>query len=153
LSIDRWEATMAVLLTAPFVCAQAAGRHMLAQGHGVIINVASILGHSALPARAAYVAAKHGLIGLTRALAVEWASQGVRVVSVDPAYIDTEMIQHSMRTAGFGQEALEQRTPLGRLGQPEEVARVIAFLVSDAGSFVTGSSMLVDGGWLAYGGW
>jgi NAD(P)-dependent dehydrogenase (short-subunit alcohol dehydrogenase family) len=153
LPLEAWDAALALLLTAPFAAAQSAGRHMIAQGRGVIVNVSSILAHAALPRRAAYASAKAGLVGLTRTLAVEWAPHGVRVVSVDPAYIATEMIQRSMRTDAFDAGALERRTPLGRLGEPAEVARVIAFLASDAASFVTGASTFVDGGWLAYGGW
>jgi NAD(P)-dependent dehydrogenase (short-subunit alcohol dehydrogenase family) len=150
---EAWDEALALMLTAPFVCAQRAGRHMLAQGSGVIVNVSSILAHAALPQRAAYIATKAGLVGLTRTLAVEWAPRGVRVVSVDPAYIETEMIKRSMATASFDAAALQRRTPLGRLGRPEEVARVIAFLASDAASYVTGAPVLVDGGWIAYGGW
>jgi NAD(P)-dependent dehydrogenase (short-subunit alcohol dehydrogenase family) len=153
LPIEAWDEALAVMLTAPFVCAQRAGRHMIAQRRGVIVNVSSVLAHAALPKRAAYVSAKAGLVGLTRTLAVEWAPHGVRVVSVDPAYIATEMIKRSMQTDAFDAATIERRTPLGRLGEPVEVARVIAFLASDAASFVTGLPMLVDGGWLAYGGW
>jgi NAD(P)-dependent dehydrogenase (short-subunit alcohol dehydrogenase family) len=153
LPLGDWQAALDVMLTAPFLCAQEAGRHMLAQGRGVIVNVASIVAHVGLPRRAAYVTAKHGLLGLTRTLAVEWAPHGVRVVSVDPAYIATDLIQKTMRSGGFDAAALERRTPLGRLGTPEEVARTIAFLASDAASYTTGSATIVDGGWLAYGGW
>lgn len=150
---EDWERTLDLLLTAPFLCAQAAGRHMLEAGRGVIVNVSSIVGHVALPRRAAYATAKAGLIGLTKTLAAEWADRGVRVVSVDPAYIATEFIQVSMSRDNFDKSVLERRTPLGRLGSPEEVARAVAFLASDAASYITGSSVLVDGGWLAYGGW
>ena len=153
LSLEDWQGALDVLLTAPFLCAQRAGRHMLAQGSGVIVNVTSILAHVALERRAAYATAKHGLLGLTRTLAVEWAPRGVRVVSVDPAYIATELVLNSMRTGGFEAAALERRTPLGRLGEPAEVARTIAFLASDAASYTTGSPNFVDGGWLAEGGW
>jgi 3-oxoacyl-[acyl-carrier protein] reductase len=148
-----WRHAIEVLLTAPFLLSQAAGRQMLAGGGGVIVNVSSICGHVALPRRAAYTAAKHGLVGLTRTLAAEWAGRGVRVLTVDPAYIATDFIKETMKSGGFDAAAVEGRTPLGRLGTPEEVARVIAFLASDAASYMTGGSVTIDGGWLAYGGW
>jgi 3-oxoacyl-[acyl-carrier protein] reductase len=126
---------------------------MIGQGRGVIVNVTSILGHVGLPQRAAYTAAKHGLVGLTRALAVEWGERGIRVLSVDPGYIRTELIQASMESGKFSPADIEHRTPLGRLGTPAEVGDLIAFLVSDAASYVSGTSVGIDGGWLAYGGW
>ena len=110
-------------------------------------------GHLGLARRAAYGAAKHGLEGLTKTLAVEWARRGVRVVSVAPAYVATELLAGTSKAGGFTLEEVAQRTPLGRLAEPEEVARVVAFLVSDDASYVTGSSVLVDGGWIADGGW
>lgn len=153
LALADWQRTLDLLLTAPFLCAQAAGRRMLAAGHGVIINVSSVTGHVAFPRRAAYCAAKHGLVGLTRTLATEWGDRGVRVVSVDPAFVGTEFIRKSMRSDGFDHRVIERRTPLGRLADPAEVARVVAFLASDAASYITGASALVDGGWVANGGW
>lgn len=149
---ETWEALMALLLTAPFYCAQAAGRHMLAGGRGVIINISSVAGHVALPRRAAYTTAKHGLLGLTKVLGTEWADRGVRVLSVDPAYIATDLVKQSMASGAFTESDIERRTPLGRLGDPAEVARVVSFLVSDAASYMTGTSILVDGGWVADGG-
>ena len=98
-------------------------------------------------------AAKHGLEGLTKTLGVEWARRGVRVVSVAPAYVATPLLAGTMKAGGFTLDEVAQRTPLGRLAEPEEVARVVAFLVSDDASYVTGSSVLVDGGWIADGGW
>jgi 3-oxoacyl-[acyl-carrier protein] reductase len=153
LAEDDWRRTIELLLTAPFLLSQAAGRQMLSNGGGVIVNVSSICGHVALPRRAAYTAAKHGLVGLTRTLATEWADRGVRVVTVDPAYIATDFIKGTMKSGGFDTAAIEGRTPLSRLGSPEEVARVIAFLASDAASYMTGGSIMVDGGWMAHGGW
>jgi NAD(P)-dependent dehydrogenase (short-subunit alcohol dehydrogenase family) len=148
---DVWQELLDLMLTSPFRSAQAAGRHMLPAGRGVIVNISSIAGHLALARRAAYVTAKHGLVGLTRALATEWAERGVRVLSVDPAYITTEFVQHTMATGGFDSEAVERRTPMRRMGEPEEVARVVAFLVSDEASYVTGTSVMVDGGYAVNG--
>jgi 3-oxoacyl-[acyl-carrier protein] reductase len=153
LALADWQRIIDLDLSAPFRCAQAAARPMLAAGRGVIVNVSSLLGHLGLARRAAYGAAKHGLEGLTKTLAVEWARRGVRVVSVAPAYVATELLAGTSKAGGFTLEEVAHRTPLGRLAEPEEVARVVAFLVSDDASYVTGSSVLVDGGWVADGGW
>jgi NAD(P)-dependent dehydrogenase (short-subunit alcohol dehydrogenase family) len=153
LALADWQRIIDLDLSAPFRCAQAAAGPMLAAGRGVIVNVSSLTGHLGLPRRAAYGAAKHGLEGLTKTLAVEWARRGVRVVSVAPAYVATELLAGTSKAGGFTLEEVAQRTPLGRLAEPAEVARVVAFLVSDDASYVTGSSVLVDGGWIADGGW
>jgi NAD(P)-dependent dehydrogenase (short-subunit alcohol dehydrogenase family) len=149
----EWQRIIDLDLTAPFRCAQAAARPMLAAGRGVIVNVSSLTGHVGLARRAAYTAAKHGLEGLTKVLGVEWAARGVRVVSVAPAYVATELLAGTSRAGGFTLEDVAGRTPMRRLASPEEVARVVGFLASDDASFVTGSSVRVDGGWLADGGW
>jgi 3-oxoacyl-[acyl-carrier protein] reductase len=153
LALADWQRIIDLDLSAPFRCAQAAAGPMLAAGRGVIVNVSSLLGHLGLARRAAYGAAKHGLEGLTKTLAVEWARRGVRVVSVAPAYVATELLAGTSEAGGFTLDEVAHRTPLGRLAEPEEVARVVAFLVSDDASYVTGSSVLVDGGWIADGGW
>ncbi|MEO8967591.1 MAG: SDR family oxidoreductase [Solirubrobacteraceae bacterium] len=140
-------------LAAPFECAQAAARLMLAAGRGVIVNISSLTGHLGLARRAAYSAAKHGLEGLTKTLAAEWSPRGVRVISVAPAYVATDLLAGTMAAGGFTVEDVAARTPLRRLAEPEEVARVVAFLASDDASYITGSSILVDGGWMADGGW
>lgn len=152
LTHEDWRRVIDVDLTAPFLCAQAAARHMLARGSGVIVNITSALAHTALPGRAAYAAAKHGLLGLTKVLGVEWARRGVRCVAVSPGYVETELLRENMRRGSFDRSALERRTPLGRLATPEEVARVVAFVASDAASYMTAGHVLVDGGFVSYGG-
>jgi 3-oxoacyl-[acyl-carrier protein] reductase len=148
-----WRRTIDVDLTGPFLCSQAAAREMLPRGGGVIINIASILGETGLQMRAAYCAAKHGLIGLTKVLAVEWAKHGIRVVAINPAYIETPMDVGDQATGGYTPADITRRTPQGRYGSADEVARCALFLASDDASYTTGSVVNVDGGWLAYGGW
>ena len=153
LALADWQRIIDIDLSAPFRCAQAAAGPMLAAGRGVIVNVTSLNGHVALPRRAAYGGARHRLEGLTRTLGVELARRGIRVVSVAPAYVSTPLLAGTSKAGGFTLDEVAQRTPMGRLAEPEEVARVVAFLVSDDASYVTGSSVLVDGGWIADGGW
>ena len=148
-----WSRTLAVNLTGTFLCAQAAARYMLDAGGGVVINIASVFAATGMPMRAAYAASKHGVVGLTKVLATEWASRGVRVVAVDPAYVRTALDDADREAGGYTAADIARRTPMGRYAEPQEVARVVAFLASDDASFITGSEIPVDGGWLAYGGW
>jgi 3-oxoacyl-[acyl-carrier protein] reductase len=150
---EGWRLTIDTNLTGAFLCAQAAARVMIPQRRGVIVNISSILGEVGLPKRAAYCASKHGLIGLTKVLAAEWARHGIRVVSIDPAYIKTPMDERDQVSGDYSNADIERRTPAGRFGTAEEIARVAAFLASDDASYVTGSCVTVDGGWVAYGGW
>jgi 3-oxoacyl-[acyl-carrier protein] reductase len=147
-----WRRVIDTDLTAPFLCAQAAARHMLDAGGGVIVNISSALGHTAIPGRAAYAAAKHGVIGLTKVLGTEWAGRGLRCVAVSPGYVATELVKENMRRGGFDERDIKRRTPLGRLATPEEIARVVAFVASDAASYMTAGHVLVDGGFVGYGG-
>ncbi len=153
LSFELWSRTLAVNLTGTFLCAQAAARHMLPAGRGVIVNIGSVFAATGMPMRAAYAASKHGVAGLTKVLATEWANRGLRVVAIDPAYIRTALDDADQRAGGYTAADIERRTPMGRYAEPAEVARVVAFAASNAASFITGSEIAVDGGWLAYGGW
>lgn len=153
LSLHDWQRTIDLNLTGAFLCAQAAAQRMIPQGRGVIINISSILGETALAQRAAYCSAKHGLNGLTKVLAIEWASRGIRVHAINPAYIATALDVEDQASGGYGAADIERRTPLGRYGTAEEVANTALFLASDLSSYITGSGIDVDGGWLAYGGW
>jgi 3-oxoacyl-[acyl-carrier protein] reductase len=153
LALTDWQRTLDLNLTGPFLCSQEAARRMIPRGRGVIINIASILGETALPMRAAYAASKHGLNGLTKVLAVEWARHGIRVHSINPAYIATPMDTGDQVSGDYTPADIHRRTPLGRYGTAEEVASVALFLASEASSYMTGSRVDVDGGWLAYGGW
>jgi 3-oxoacyl-[acyl-carrier protein] reductase len=153
LSLELWSRTLAVNLTGTFLCAQAAARHMLQAGRGVIVNVGSVFAATGMPMRAAYAASKHGVVGLTKVLGTEWATRGIRVVAVDPAYVRTALDDADQRAGDYTAEDIERRTPMGRYAEPAEIARVVAFLASDDASFITGSEIAVDGGWLAYGGW
>jgi len=153
LSEEDWRLTVDTNLTGAFFCAQAAARAMIPRRSGVILNISSILGEVGLPRRAAYCSSKHGLIGLTKVLGAEWARYGIRVVSIDPAYIKTPMDVKDQATGDYSDADIERRTPLGRFGTVEEVARTALFLASDEASYITGSWVTVDGGWVAYGGW
>jgi NAD(P)-dependent dehydrogenase (short-subunit alcohol dehydrogenase family) len=121
---------------------------MTAGGGGSIVNLASILGSVGFPGAAAYTASKHGVVGLTRAAALDNAAQRVRVNAVGPGFIETPMIAHVTAEQAM-RDFLVAQHPIGRLGQPQEIANLIAFLCSDQASFITGSYYTVDGGYTA----
>lgn len=151
---EEWTRVMETNLSGCFYGSQAAARLMVPQRSGAIIQIGSVFGEVGLPRRSPYTAAKHGLIGLTKVLATEWARDNVRVVCLDPGYVSAGLgVKSQTRGGAFTAADIERRTPMGRFAEPEEVAAVAVFLASDAASYVTGTRITVDGGWVAYGGW
>lgn len=145
-SLEDWHRTLAVNLTAPFLLSQAAGRVMKAQGGGVIVNIASIAGRAfGLRNRAAYVAAKQGLIGFTRECAREFAEYNIRVNAVCPGVIITEMTAHLRDNEAMMKKWMED-IPQARLGEPDDVIGLVLFLCSDSARYITGQAINVDGG-------
>ena len=145
----EWERMLALNLTAPFLLSKVAFP-ALRDGGGAIVNVASVAAFTTPPRRAGYVAAKAGLVALTKVLAAEWAPE-IRVNAVVPGYIETDLVSDLLDRGVVDRALLEARTPTGRLGHPEEVARAVAYLASDDAAYVNGATLPVDGGWLVFG--
>jgi gluconate 5-dehydrogenase len=151
-TLDDWQRVVDVNLTGVFLCAKAAGKAMMKTGRGGrIINIASILGAvgSQPVSAASYAATKGAVVNLTRDLAIHWAPHNIRVNALGPAYFPSEMTAGLMADPAM-LAAVEQRTPMGRVGRPEELKGPIVFLASDASSYVTGQTLYVDGGWTAW---
>ncbi|MDP3261399.1 MAG: SDR family NAD(P)-dependent oxidoreductase [Tabrizicola sp.] len=144
--VDGWNHVMNVNLNAVFYGMRYAIPAMLQAGGGAIVNMASILGSVGFANAAAYTSAKHALLGLTRAAALEYSAKGIRVNAIGPAFIETPLLSALPPGA---KEALITAHPIGRLGRPEEVADLTQYLLSDKASFITGSYHLVDGGYCA----
>ncbi|MCC6960016.1 MAG: glucose 1-dehydrogenase [Dehalococcoidia bacterium] len=154
-SLKRMRSIVELDLLATINGCRLAGKQMLAQGGGVIVNVSSILGRVGSEFRAAsYHAAKGGVDALTRVLALEYAREGIRVNAIAPSYFDgTELMDKVFEATPATREHSISRTPMGRLGQPEDLEGAIVYLASDAARFVTGHILYVDGGWTAGGGY
>jgi len=145
--VDGWDKVIAINLSGVFYGMRYQIPEMLKAGGGVIVNMASILGTVGFATSAGYVAAKHGVIGLTKNAALEYSSQGIRTTAVCPAFINTPLIQNNLSQEV--RDFLVTKHPIGRLGEPEEVAELVVFLCSDEASFITGSHFLVDGAYVA----
>jgi len=149
-----WRRVLDVNLTGPFLLCREFGAQMLAAGSGAIVNVASIAGLRGIAHRAAYNASKHGLVGLTETLAAEWGGRGVRVNSVCPAWIKTEMDAEDQASGGYTDDDIVNQVPMARFADPADVAAAVAFLADPARSgFVNGVALPVDGGWVADASW
>jgi len=152
ISPEIWESALALNLTAPMFLSQKVAARLIERSKpGRIINITSVLGQgaSAVYRLSPYVASKAGLANLTRQLAVEWAPYGINVNAISPGWIPTEATEGGISKPG-NREKMESLTPLGRLGTPEEIRGAVIFLASQAGSYVTGSVLAVDGGYTAW---
>jgi 2-deoxy-D-gluconate 3-dehydrogenase len=146
--MEEWRDTIEVHVNAAFDLSQQAAKHMLPRGKGKIINISSIMAYEAGLNIAPYAVAKHGLAGLTKSLAVSWASKGIQVNCIAPGYFETNMA-NSLKHHPIRGPQIMDRIPLNRWGQPPELAGVCVFLASDACPYMHGSVIAVDGGWLA----
>ena len=144
--LDGWNGVLAVNLSGVFYCMRAEIPALLATGGGAIVNMASILGTVGFPQAVAYVSANHGVVGMTKTAAIEYAAQGIRINCVGPGFIDTPLLAAADQAVIANVSALH---PIGRLGHAGEVAELVAFLVSDKASNITGSYHLIDGGYTA----
>jgi NAD(P)-dependent dehydrogenase (short-subunit alcohol dehydrogenase family) len=150
LPLAKWQEVLDVNLTGTFLCSREAAKSMLQREKGSIVNVASIMGliGGGVYPNPSYQASKGGVVNLTRALALDWASRGIRVNAVAPAFVRTPLTQSLLAEDGM-EEKLLARTPLGRMVETYEVADAIHFLASDAAAMITGHTLPVDGGWVA----
>jgi NAD(P)-dependent dehydrogenase (short-subunit alcohol dehydrogenase family) len=154
---EVWDRIIGVNLKGAFLMSKYAIPLMRTSGGGCIVNMASVQGLQSMPRVPAYAASKGGLLSLTRNMALDYASEGIRVVAICPGTIDSDLVRAAARAEGDDIDATLERYgsfhPLGRLGRPEDVAEAVLFLASDRASFITGEYLCVDGGFMAQGAW
>ena len=143
-----WDTVLDVNLKGLFFCSQAAGRHLIGHGGGTIVNIASQMGLVGYWRRAAYCSSKAGVVNLTRVLAIEWAKHGITVNAIAPTFVLTPLTAPMFEDEEFKTDVLA-RIPLGRLGEPADVANAAVYLASPAAKMITGHTLAVDGGWTA----
>jgi NAD(P)-dependent dehydrogenase (short-subunit alcohol dehydrogenase family) len=146
--LEDFDNLMAINMRGLFLCMKSEIQQMLTQGAGVIINNSSVTGLVGFAGASPYIASKHAVMGLTRAAALDYAKQGIRINAVNPGFIVTEIMNRALNI-GLTLEQFASIVPMGRLGQPEEIAATVVFLCSDAASYITGQSLVVDGGYIA----
>jgi NAD(P)-dependent dehydrogenase (short-subunit alcohol dehydrogenase family) len=146
---EDFDLTVAVNVKGTFFASQAAGRAMIAQGNGRIINLSSQAGFVALPTESVYCLTKAAIVHLTKCLAVEWGRHGITVNAVAPTFISTPGTEPALADPGFRADVLERIAGLHRIGEPMDVAGAVVFLASPAASLITGETILIDGGWTA----
>lgn len=150
--VDEWQRMLSVDLSGAFLCAKHSMEHLARERSGVVVNISSIHASATLPGRAAYASAKAGLVGLTRALALDLGPRGIRVNAILPGYIRTEMWSHWLDSVpdreGLVRRIADQH-PLRRVGTPGDIAGVVAFLASEDAAFISGTTVVVDGGFTA----
>lgn len=150
LSSKDWLKAMDINVNAVFYCSQQAAKQMLRRKSGVILNMSSMYGVVAAPNRAAYCTSKAAVTMLTKALAIEWAADGLRINAIAPGYVHTDLLQDLINKGRMDLELLKARTPAKRLGTTEDIANLALFLASDQASFINGQVITADGGWSAY---
>lgn len=146
---DQWDLVLATNLKGYLLTAQAVVPRMLGRGYGKVINMSSILGTVGLPNVVAYASAKGGVDQMTKVMALEWAKAGVRVNAIAPTYFETELVAQ-VRNDPERFQFINERTPMGRWGHPQELEGIVIFLASRASDFITGQTLYIDGGWTAW---
>ena len=149
--MDHFDRVLDVHLRGTFLMSRVFGAGMIDRGEGVILNIGSIAGVSGMPRRNAYGAAKAGIVSMTRSMACEWASAGVRINAIIPGYVETALVRTLIEDGKLDDARLRRRIPLGKLAQPEDIANAALFLASPQARYITGTTLAVDGGWSAFG--
>ncbi len=150
-NFEVWDKVLSVILRGTYICSVRAAKWMASHGAGKIVNISSVAGLSGFSQHGSYGPAKAGIVNLTQYLAVEWAKYKININSIAPGYTRTPLLELGIKLGHLSLKEMTSRTPFGRLAEPEEIARAALFLASDDASFITGATLPVDGGFLAFG--